>query len=163
MEAHVTAQSQTFRLRQRADEASLRHGQEVRADIPNVRVAPSPVGADTADSPSAEPALAPSGLFRWLRRDASTPAGRAPQASGGDARGDVFFCNIGPIRIREVLVEGDDETPLPATAVVEGLAVPTPGSYDLVNVVVRANGDLRLIVDEQTRLEPATPAWSSPF
>lgn len=39
MEARVTAQSQSFRLRERLQEAEVSHGQEVRADLPNVRVA----------------------------------------------------------------------------------------------------------------------------
>jgi hypothetical protein len=38
MEAHVTAQSQSFRLIERMQEAKVRHGQEVRADLTNVRV-----------------------------------------------------------------------------------------------------------------------------
>jgi hypothetical protein len=137
MEAHITAQSQTNRLEQRAREAHLKHGQEVRADVPNVRVA---FAHDSA------PAFG--GRFPWLRREEPAPA--AP-------RGDVFFCEIGPLRVREVVVEGDD-APLPSTVVMEGLTVPAPGRYDLVNVVVRTNGDLRLIVDAETRLEPAAGA-----
>jgi hypothetical protein len=134
MEAHVTAQSQTYRFEQRAREAHLRHGQEVRADVPNVRVAPAH-----------DPAPAFSGRLQWLRREDPAPA--APP-------GAIFFCETGPLRIREVLVQGDD-APLPSSVVVEGLTVPAPGRYDLVNVVVRTNGDLRLIVDSETRLEPA--------
>ena len=38
MEAHVTAQSQSFRLVERMQEAKIRHGQEVRADLTSVRV-----------------------------------------------------------------------------------------------------------------------------
>jgi hypothetical protein len=86
-----------------------------------------------------------SGRLQWLRREDPTPAA---------VPGAVFFCEIGQLRIREVVVEGDD-APLPSSVIVEGLTVPTPGRYDLVNVLVRTNGDLRLIVDEQTRLEPA--------
>jgi hypothetical protein len=111
----------------------------VRADVPNVRVAPA---HDTV------PAF--TGRFQWLRRDDTAPA---------PPRGDVFFCEIGPLRVREVVVEGDD-APLPSTVVVEGLMVPTPGRYDLVNVLVRANGDLRLIVDSETRLERAAAVKS---
>jgi hypothetical protein len=133
MDAHVTAQSQTYRLEQRAREAHLRHGQEVRADVPNVRVAPAH-----------DPVPAFSGRFQWLRREDPAPAAHV---------GAVFFCDIGPLHIREVVVEGDD-APLPSSVVVEGLTVPTPGRYDLVNVVVRTNGDLRLIVDGETRLQP---------
>ena len=39
MEARITAQSQSFKLRERLHEAQVSHGQEVRADLPNVRVA----------------------------------------------------------------------------------------------------------------------------
>jgi len=39
MEARITAQSQSFKLRERLEEAKVSHGQEVRADLPNVRVA----------------------------------------------------------------------------------------------------------------------------
>jgi hypothetical protein len=39
MEARITAQSQSFRLKERLQEAHVSHGQEVRADLPNVRVA----------------------------------------------------------------------------------------------------------------------------
>jgi len=38
MEARVTSQSQPFRLRERMEEAKVSHGQELRADLPNVRV-----------------------------------------------------------------------------------------------------------------------------
>ena len=38
MEARVTAQSQSYRLRERMQEAKVSHGQEIRADLPNVRV-----------------------------------------------------------------------------------------------------------------------------
>lgn len=38
MEARVTSQSQSFRLRERMEEAKIYHGQEIRADLPNLRV-----------------------------------------------------------------------------------------------------------------------------
>ena len=38
MEARVTSQSQPFRLRERMEEAKVLHGEEVRADLPNVRI-----------------------------------------------------------------------------------------------------------------------------
>src|SRR5690606_3359556 len=100
---------------------------EVRADVPNVRVTAS--------------ATAPLG---WLRR----------HAAAGGRHADVFFCDVGQIRIREVLASGDDQ-PLPADVVVEGFEIAEPGSYDLLNVLVRSNGDIRLVMDEQTRIEPA--------
>jgi len=38
MKARVTSQSQPFRLIERMEEAKVLHGQELRADLPNVRV-----------------------------------------------------------------------------------------------------------------------------
>ena len=67
-------------------------------------------------------------------------------------KGEVYFCTMGPIRVREVTVPGDGG-PLPSDVVVEGLEVTSDGSYDLLNVLVQSNGDLRLIVDEATRVE----------
>ncbi len=133
MEAHVTSQSQSFRLRQRAEEAHIRHGQEVWADVPKVRVTAS------ANAP-----------FTWPRREAAT----------GSRQGDVFFCSVGQIRIREVLAAGDEQ-PLPTDVVVDGFEFAEPGSYNLLNVLVRSNGDIRLVMDEQTRVEPAVPQFAS--
>ena len=62
---------------------------------------------------------------------------------------------MGPIGVREVTVPGDGG-PLPSDVVVEGLEVASDGSYDLLNVLVQSNGDLRLIVDDATRVVPAT-------
>ena len=44
--------------------------------------------------------------------------------------------------------------PLPSDVVVDGLEVASGGSYDLLNVLVQSNGDLRLIVDDATRVVP---------
>jgi len=68
------------------------------------------------------------------------------------AKGQVLFCTMGPIRVRKVTIPGDGG-PLPTDAIVEGLEVASGGIYDLLNVLVRSNGDLRLIVDEATRVE----------
>ena len=38
MTARVTSESQSFRLVERMAEARISHGQELRADLPNVRV-----------------------------------------------------------------------------------------------------------------------------
>jgi hypothetical protein len=38
--------------------------------------------------------------------------------------------------------------------VVDGLEVASGGSYDLLNVLVESNGNLRLIVDDATRVVP---------
>jgi hypothetical protein len=113
MEARITAQSQPLRLRERMEAAKVYHGQEIRADLPNVRVT----------------------------------------ALAGGKEGQVFFCTLGPIRVREILNRGDDR-PLPSNVSVEGLAVPNSGTYDILNALVRSNGDLRLVVDDKTRVVP---------
>ena len=95
MEARVTAHSQSLRLVERMQEAKIYHGQEIRADLPDVRVT----------------------------------------ALVGGREGQVFFCTMGPIRVREILHRGDGR-PLPTNVAVEGLEVPTAGSYDILNALV---------------------------
>jgi hypothetical protein len=111
MQAHVTAASQAFRLRERLKEADIRHGQEVRADIENVRV----------------------------------------YAAKGRS-GDIFFCNMRPIRVRQVLASGDSEA-LPSNVVLDGLEFPAPGTYDITDAVISANGDIRIVADERTEVQ----------
>jgi hypothetical protein len=65
--------------------------------------------------------------------------------------GAIFFCTMGPIRIREVMTEGDAE-PLPREVILDGLAVPEPGTYDILNAIVHSNGSLLVRVDESTRV-----------
>jgi hypothetical protein len=120
MEARVTAYSQADRLRERMAQAEVQHGQEIRADLPGIRVVS-------------------------MARDWFTARHRG--------KGGVLFCTMGPIRVREVTVPGDGG-PLPSDVVVEGLEVASGGSYDLLNVLVQSNGDLRLIVDDSTRVVP---------
>jgi hypothetical protein len=120
MEARVTAHSQADRLRERMTQAKVQHGQEIRADVPGIRV------------------LA-------MAREWFTARHRG--------KGEVFFCTMGPIRVREVTVPGDG-SPLPSDVVIDGLEVASGESYDLLNVLVQSNGDLRLIVDDATRVVP---------
>ena len=122
MEARVTSYSQAERLRERMEKASVRHGQEIRADLPGIRVAASP--------------------RNWF-------------VSRTKHKGEIFFCTMGPLEVREVVSSGDDE-PLPTTAVVEGLTVPSSGTYDLINALVQSNGNLRVIVDQATRVVPSS-------
>ena len=77
-------------------------------------------------------------LERW--RTVSDPNG-----------GAIFFCTMGPIRIREVLSQGDGD-PLPTEVVLDNLVVPGPGTYDLINAIVHSNGSLLVRVDEATRV-----------
>ena len=121
MEARVTSYSQAFRLRERMQEAEVQHGQEIRADLPGIKVS-------TAAS-------------AWLGA-----------RQGG--KGEVFFCNMGPIRVRKIAIAGDGR-PLPNEAMVQGLSVADDGTYDLLNALVRSNGNLHVIVDEVTRVVPA--------
>jgi hypothetical protein len=67
--------------------------------------------------------------------------------------GAIFFCTMGPIRIREVLTEGDSE-PLPREVLLDGLAVPGPGTYDILNAIVHSNGSLLVRADANTRIVP---------
>jgi hypothetical protein len=113
MEARVTSQSQSFRLVEKMEQASIHHGQEIRADLPNIRVL----------------------------------------ALAGGGEGQVLFCNMGPIRVREVLNRGDD-CALPTDVRLEGLQVLASGTYDLLNALVSSNGDLRLVVDSETKVVP---------
>jgi hypothetical protein len=120
MEARVTAYSQAHRLRERMMEAEVRHGQEIRADLPGIRV---------------------------------VAMGRNWFTGRSNGKGEVFFCTMGPIRVREVAAPGD-EAPLPSNVIVQDLEVPGDGTYDLIDVLVQSNGDLRLIVDNATRVLP---------
>jgi hypothetical protein len=114
MEAGVTLQSQSFRLRERMEEANISHGQEIRADLPNIRVV----------------------------------------ALAGGGAGQALFCTMGSIRVREILNRGD-ERPLPTDVMLEGLRVSGSGSYDILNALVSSNGNLRVVVDDQTSVVPA--------
>jgi hypothetical protein len=68
-------------------------------------------------------------------------------------RGVIFFCTMGAIRVRQVLASGDGQ-PLPSEVIVEGLVVPEPGTYDILNALVHSNGALRLQVDSAARIVP---------
>ncbi len=126
MEARVTSQSQSFRLRERMEEANISHGQEIRADLPNIRVL----------------------------------------ALAGGGEGQALFCAMGRIRVREILNRGDDR-PLPTDVTLEGLHVFSSGTYDVLNALVSSNGNLRLVVDDRTRVVPvakvvhAAEAWAA--
>jgi len=121
MEARVTSYSQSHRLRERMAQAEVRHGQEIRADLPGIRV-----GAMSRN---------------WFIGKASR-------------RGEVFFCTMGPITVRETTTPGDGG-PLPSNVILEGLEVPAEGTYDLKDVLIQSNGDLRVIIDGASRVEPA--------
>ena len=87
MEARITAHSQPYRLRERMEEAEVRHGTDVRVDLPGVRV------MAFADS--------------WF----SAITGAFFNAPTSSREGEVFFCNMGRIKVNATLVEGDDALP----------------------------------------------------
>jgi hypothetical protein len=118
MEPRVMAHSQTYRLRERMAEAAIGHGQEVRADLPGIRVTADMAYARSAPDPSL---------------------------------GVIFFCTMESIKVREVLATGDGR-PLPNEVILEGLTVPEPGTYDILNALVHSNGSLRLKVDSATQV-----------
>ena len=109
-------------------QAEVGHGQEIRADMPGIRVT----------------------------------AGRNWFTGRPNGKGEVFFCTMGPIRIREVKSAGDG-APLPSTAVVQGLEVPSDGTYDLIDALVQSNGDLRVIVDSATKVVPVARSHELTF
>jgi hypothetical protein len=76
--------------------------------------------------------------------------------------GAIFFCTMGPIRIREVMTEGDAD-PLPREVILEGLAVPEPGTYDILNAIVHSNGSLLVRVDENTTILQRTLSPDLPW
>jgi hypothetical protein len=121
MEARVTSYSQGYRLRERMEQAEIRHGQEIRADLPGIRV--SAMGR------------------HWFTGKPSE-------------KGEVFFCNMGPITVKDTTAPGDGGA-LPGTVVLEGLQVPAEGTYDLIDALVQSNGDLRVIMDGASRAVPA--------
>jgi hypothetical protein len=130
MEARITAHSEPYRLRERMEEAQVRHGTDVRADLPGVRV------MAFADS--------------WF----SAITGAFFNAPSSAREGEVFFCNMGRITVHETLVDGDDH-PLPNTVILEGLRVGESGVYDIKNALIRSNGDIRVFIDDQTKIVSA--------
>ncbi|HEX2250126.1 MAG TPA: hypothetical protein VHH32_07225 [Gemmatimonadales bacterium] len=76
--------------------------------------------------------------------------------------GAIFFCTMGPIRIREVLHQGDGD-PLPTEVVLDGLAVPGPGTYDILNALVHSNGSLLVRVDQNTEIVPRALGMGLPW
>jgi len=101
-------------------QADVRHGQEIRADLPGIRV---------------------------------EAMGRNWFIGKPSRHGVVFFCTMGPITIRETTTPGDGG-PLPSNVILEGLEIPAEGIYNLKDVLVQSNGDLRVIIDGASRVEP---------
>ena len=88
--------------------------------------------------------------LRGIRVTADADGWRIPREA---QRGIVFFCTMGAIKVREVIAPGDEQ-PLPVEATVEGLNVPQPGTYDILNALIHSNGCLQLRVDSLTQIVP---------
>jgi hypothetical protein len=65
--------------------------------------------------------------------------------------GVIFFCTMGSIKVREVLSQSDGRS-LPGEVILEGLEVPEPGTYDIVNALIHSNGALQVKVDSATQV-----------
>jgi hypothetical protein len=65
--------------------------------------------------------------------------------------GVIFFCTMGSIKVREVLAQSDGRS-LPSEVILEGLEVPEPGTYDIVNALIHSNGALQIKVDNATQV-----------
>jgi hypothetical protein len=74
----------------------------------------------------------------------------------GSAEGVAFFCNMAPLRVREILAPGDGG-PLPAGLDVAGLEVPYAGVYDILNARVSSNGAMKVVLDDSSRVVVASP------
>jgi hypothetical protein len=72
-------------------------------------------------------------------------------AAGIAAEGQLFFCDVEPIRIRRQ-VEAGDSAPLPETVRLEGIEFPEPGEYDVLDAIVTANGDISIVGDAATEV-----------
>lgn len=95
----------------------MRHGDEARATIPNVRVE------------------AAEGVF--------------------GARGQMYFCNIGGLRVHGPAERTGDGNPLPDEVELVGkFHAPRPGFYNLENVRLFSNGSIQVIATEETRFVP---------
>lgn len=71
----------------------------------------------------------------------------------GGARELVYFCTMSPLIVRETIHVGDG-APLPQDVVVTGLAVEREGLYDVRNALIRSNGRIEVVIDEQTNVTP---------
>src|SRR3989441_5232252 len=74
----------------------------------------------------------------------------AVTAMAGGTAGEVFFCKLGAIRVKEVLNPGNDR-PLPTTVRLAGLTVPHSAGHGILNALVYSHGDIPLAVGAQTQ------------
>jgi hypothetical protein len=71
-----------------------------------------------------------------------------------EGRGAIIsFGDVEPLKIRRRLTSGDDR-PIPESVDMQGFDFPGDGIYDLKDVVVRCNGDVRISADARSRVEP---------
>lgn len=101
-----------------------------------------------------------SGVLRDRMEKAGFTHGREARAnlrglnvrSTAREEGIVYFCDLEPIDVVEVMQEGDGAS-LPSEVKVEDLCFAGLGSYDLQDVILSSNGVLRIKADERTRVQ----------
>jgi len=127
--AVVTPTSQVEKLKMRMSEKGITHAGELRVDIPGVSVGEAVYaeGSTTLEKIS----------------------GKAPRVS------PVFFCNISELNIRKILKDGDGK-PVPNQAAIHGLKVERAGRFNLINAKIFSNGEINVIVDDESKVVPAT-------
>lgn len=125
--AVVTPTSQVEKLKLRMSEKGVTHAEELRADIPGVRIGEGVYAENVA-------------AFQQLHA-------KAPEVA------PIFFCNIAELNIRKILKKGDGGA-VPDQAVVRGLNVETSGRFDLINAKIYSNGAINVVVDEETTVVP---------
>jgi len=88
-----------------------------------------------------------------MRADISNVRIGEPVAKAGwfvRRKAPVFFCNIGSLKIIEQMKSGDGGL-LPDEVVVKGLAVKTPGFFNIENALLTSNGAITVTIDEKAR------------
>ncbi|MDE3059186.1 MAG: hypothetical protein KGJ59_14660 [Bacteroidota bacterium] len=125
--AVVTPTSQVEKLKLHMSEKGVTHAEEIRADIPGVRIG--------------------EGVYAEGVTALQKIAGKAPESA------PIFFCNIAELNIRKILKKGDGGA-IPDQAVIRGLNVETAGRFDLINARIFSNGSINVIVDEETAVVP---------
>ncbi|MCP6720260.1 MAG: hypothetical protein KJI72_03030 [Patescibacteria group bacterium] len=70
-----------------------------------------------------------------------------------DGQPSVLFCPVDRIRVRRTLKPGNGRR-ISGEVVVRGLEFRRAGLHDLMNVLVRTNGRVELIVDRETEVWP---------
>src|SRR5213079_1975406 len=139
--------------------ATVRLQRSIGGGTPPARnyAAPSAVGPDSTGGALWKPASQRSRSRSvcgsdWKKRRCRTA--RRPGSTCPAGESQLMFCNMGSIRVRQLMQRGD-ERPLATEVTLEGLQVPAVGVYDLVNAYLSVNGSIHVRVDAETEVVPA--------